>query len=61
MLRMHPKAYIAIKNEILREAQKAEGKLKKKHVREICKLDTTRGGRIFEFLCNEGWIANAAK
>lgn len=60
-LRLHPKAYICIKDAVLREAMKSDGKLKKKNVREISRIDTTKGGRVFEFLCDMGWLANAAK
>jgi transcriptional adapter 2-alpha len=60
-LRLHPKTYICIKDAVLREALKVDGKLKKKHVREISKIDTTKGGRVFEFLVDQGWILNAAK
>lgn len=60
-LRLHPKAYISIKEAVLREAMKAEGKLKKKNVREISRVDTTKGGRVFEFLVEEGWLGNAAR
>ena len=60
-LHLHPKAYICIKDAVLREAMKADGKLKKKNVREISKIDTTKGGRVFEFLVDSGWISNAAK
>lgn len=60
-LRLHPKAYICIKDAVLREAMKNEGKLKKKNVREISRIDTTKGGRVFEFMCDMGWLGNAAK
>lgn len=60
-LRLHPKAYNCIKDAVLREAMKYDGKLKKKNVREISKIDTTKGGRVFEFLVEAGWISNAAK
>lgn len=60
-LRLQPKAYLCVKDAIFREAMKAEGKLKKKNVREIARIDTTKGGRIFEFFCAMGWIDNAAK
>lgn len=60
-LRLHPKAYICIKDAVMREAVKCDGRLKKKNVREISKIDTTKGGRIFEFLVESGWISNAAK
>jgi transcriptional adapter 2-alpha len=52
---------MAIKAEILREAMKQEGKLKKKNVRELSNVDTTKGGRIFEFMIEEGWLGNAAR
>jgi transcriptional adapter 2-alpha len=45
----------------LKEAMKNDGKLKKKNVREISRIDTTKGGRVFEFLCEMGWLGNAAK
>jgi transcriptional adapter 2-alpha len=60
-LHVQPKAYLAIKDAIFREAMKTDGKLKKKQVREISRIDTTRGGRIFEFLLEVGWLANAAR
>jgi transcriptional adapter 2-alpha len=60
-LRLQPKPYIAIKAEILREAMKQDGKLKKKNVRELSNVDTTKGGRIFEFMLEEGWLGNAAR
>jgi transcriptional adapter 2-alpha len=60
-LHVQPKAYLAIKDAIFREAMKSEGKLKKKQVREISRIDTTRGGRIFEFMVEMGWLGNAAR
>jgi len=60
-LHVQPKAYLCIKDAIFREAMKADGKLKKKNVREISRIDTTKGGRVFEFLCDMGWLGNAAK
>ena len=60
-LHVQPKAYLAIKDTICREAMKFEGKLKKKQVRELSKIDTTKGGRVFEFVVEMGWLGNAAK
>ena len=60
-LRVQPKAYLVIKEKVFEEALRNEGKLKKKQVREMCKLDTTKGGRLFEFWVGEGWLGNAAK
>jgi transcriptional adapter 2-alpha len=58
-LRIQPKPYLVIKEQILKEALKGEGKLKKKQAREICRLDTQKGGRIFDIFCNWGWIGKA--
>ena len=60
-LHVQPKAYLAIKDAVFREAMKNEGKLKKKQVRELSRIDTTKGGRVFEFLVESGWLGNAAK
>ncbi|KAK4552133.1 Transcriptional adapter ada2 [Recurvomyces mirabilis] len=60
-LRLQPKAYLAIKERVLQEAGRQEGKLKKKVVREIARIDTTKGGRVFEFLVESGWLGNGAK
>ncbi|QIX00493.1 hypothetical protein AMS68_006010 [Peltaster fructicola] len=60
-LRLQPKAYLMIKDTIFREAGAHEGKLKKKNVREVSKIDTTKGGRVFEFMVEAGWLGNAAR
>jgi len=61
-LRIQPKPYQFIKDSIFREAMKQDGKLKKKkNVRELSNVDTTKGGRIFEFMLEEGWLGNAAR
>ena len=60
-LRLQPKAYYSIKDAIMREALKNDGKLKKKQVREMAHIDTTRAGRVFEFFVDQGWIINAAR
>ena len=60
-LHVQPKAYLVIKDAIFREAMKSDGKLKKKQVRELSKIDTTKGGRVFEFMVESGWLGNAAK
>ncbi|EMC93496.1 hypothetical protein BAUCODRAFT_37183 [Baudoinia panamericana UAMH 10762] len=60
-LRLHPKAFYTILITIIHQGSHAEGKLKKKQVRELSKIDTTKGGRYFEFLVDSGWLGNAAK
>ncbi|KAI0184736.1 hypothetical protein EV127DRAFT_474041 [Xylaria flabelliformis] len=57
--RLQPKPYLMIKEQVLKEALKGNGSLKKKQVKEICRLDTQKGGRIFDFFINSGWIAKA--
>ena len=59
LLRLHPKPYLVIKEQIMKEALKADGKLKKKQAKEICRLESQKGGRIFDFFCNSGWIGKA--
>ncbi|KAI0197997.1 hypothetical protein F4808DRAFT_270586 [Astrocystis sublimbata] len=57
--RLQPKPYLMIKEQVLKEALKGNGSLKKKQVKEICRLDTQKGGRVFDFFINSGWIGKA--
>ena len=59
VVRLQPKPYLMIKEQILKEAVKGNGTLKKKQAKEICRLDSQKGGRIFEFFINAGWIGKA--
>ncbi|KAF4555849.1 Transcriptional adapter 2-like protein [Elsinoe fawcettii] len=58
-LKIQPKAYIVMKDAVMREALKSGGLLKKKAVRDIVRIDTTKAGRLFDFWCWSGWIAKA--
>lgn len=58
-LRLQPKPYLMIKEQILKEAIKGNGSLKKKQAKEICRLDSQKGGRIFDFMVNAGWVVKA--
>ncbi|KAK4188284.1 putative transcriptional adapter ADA2 [Podospora australis] len=58
-LRIQPKPYLMIKEQILKEAVKGNGSLKKKQAKEICRLDSQKGGRIFDFMVNAGWVIKA--
>jgi transcriptional adapter 2-alpha len=58
-LRIQPKPYLMIKEQILKEAVKGNGSLKKKQAKEICRLDSQKGGRIFDFMVNAGWVVKA--
>ncbi|KAK5657829.1 hypothetical protein OQA88_2902 [Cercophora sp. LCS_1] len=58
-LRLQPKPYLMIKEQIIKEAVKGNGSLKKKQAKEICRLDSHKGGRIFDFMVNAGWVIKA--
>lgn len=58
-VRLHPKPYLVIKETIMKEGLKTNGQLKKKQVREIAKIDSSKGGRLFEFFVASGWISRA--
>ena len=58
-LRLMPKSYIAIKDSMLRESARQGGNLKKKAAREICRIDTGKGGRLFDFFVHCGWMGKA--
>ncbi|KAI9207154.1 uncharacterized protein BJ171DRAFT_292331 [Polychytrium aggregatum] len=55
-LRILPKAYMVIKETILREYEARNGKLKKRQARELIKIDVNKTGKIFDFFVDNGWI-----
>ncbi|CAD6499949.1 BgTH12-04054 [Blumeria graminis f. sp. triticale] len=57
--RIHPKPYLAIKEAILRESIRANGALKKRQVRELAKVESQKGARIFDFFVAHGWLGKA--
>lgn len=59
VVRLQPKPYLMIKEQILKEALKTNGSLKKKQAKEICRLDSQKGARIFDFFINAGWVGKA--
>ncbi|KID99546.1 transcriptional adaptor-like protein, partial [Metarhizium majus ARSEF 297] len=59
IIRLQPKPYLMIKEQILKEALKTNGTLKKKQAKEICRLDSQKGARIFDFFINAGWLGKA--
>lgn len=58
-LRLMPKAYLALKEGILREAIKNGGSLKKKDTKLLVKLDTRKSNALFDFFVHAGWIMKA--
>ncbi|CAG8981664.1 hypothetical protein HYALB_00013622 [Hymenoscyphus albidus] len=57
--RIQPKPYLVLKERIIKEAVTGNGSLKKKQVKELCKIDGQKAGRIFDFFVSAGWIAKA--
>ncbi|PQE33287.1 transcriptional adapter 2 protein [Rutstroemia sp. NJR-2017a WRK4] len=57
--RLNPKPYLVIKEAVLREAVKGDGKLKRKAVKEIARVEGGKGGRIFDFFLGAGWVGKA--
>ncbi|ODQ81869.1 hypothetical protein BABINDRAFT_160099 [Babjeviella inositovora NRRL Y-12698] len=55
-LRMYPKPYMAIKHQLMRDAAKSDGVLKKKEVRQSLKIDVNKASKIFEFFVTQRWI-----
>lgn len=64
IIRMRPKPYVMVKSEIIREAVKGNGSLKKKQVKEICSRnpsswDSRKAGAVFECMVAWGYISKA--
>lgn len=59
VLRIQPKPYLMIKEQIIKEAVKGNGSLKKKQAKEICRLDSQKGGKLFDFFVSSGWVVRA--
>ncbi|TVY44781.1 Transcriptional adapter [Lachnellula subtilissima] len=57
--RIQPKPYLVIKERIIKESVTGNGTLKKKQVKELAKVDSQKGGRIFDYFVNAGWIGKA--
>ena len=58
-LRLMPRSYIAIKEAILREAVRQGGSMKKKAAKEVARIDTVKGGKLFDFFVHSGWVGKA--
>ncbi|PVH14510.1 transcriptional adapter 2 [Candidozyma duobushaemuli] len=56
-LRILPKPYLAIKNQLMKEAIKNNGTLKKKDARSFLKIDVNKASKIYEFFVQMGWCS----
>ncbi|KAJ4291716.1 Transcriptional adapter ada2 [Kalmusia sp. IMI 367209] len=59
VLRIMPKPYLAIKENLLRESMKQGGALKKRTAIEVAKIDERKTKQVFDFFVHSGWIARA--
>ncbi|KAF1813548.1 putative Myb-like transcription factor [Eremomyces bilateralis CBS 781.70] len=57
VLRIQPKPYVVIKESAMRESAKSGGGLKRKALRDICRLDVNKSNRLFDFFVHSGWVA----
>ncbi|KAF9427088.1 Transcriptional adapter ada2 [Podila epigama] len=57
-LRIFPKSYMIIKEELLKEHARLGG-LKRRQAREMIKIDVNKTGKIYDFFVEAGWIQNA--
>jgi transcriptional adapter 2-alpha len=58
-LRIYPKPYIVLKDAVIKEAVKLGGAMKKKEMRDLCRIDTTKAYRLFDFWVHCGWLIKA--
>ena len=56
-LRILPKPYFAIKTQLMKEAIKNNGVLKKKDARQFLKIDVNKASKIYEFFVHMGWFS----
>lgn len=56
VIRVRPRPYLVMKDQILRAAVGQGGSMKKKTCREICRIDTNKASRIHEFFVWQGWL-----
>jgi transcriptional adapter 2-alpha len=59
LLRLYPKPYIVLKENVIREVIKLGGAMKKKNFREIVRIDAIKAARLYDFFVHCGWLAKA--
>lgn len=57
LLKILPKPYLAIKDQLLKEAIKNNGILKKKDARQLLKIDQNKALKIHDFFVQTGWCS----
>jgi transcriptional adapter 2-alpha len=59
VLRLMPKSYLAVKENLLREAMKQGGALKKRAAKDFGRIEEKKTAQLFDFFVHNGWIARA--
>jgi transcriptional adapter 2-alpha len=57
-LRILPRAYLVIKQAIMREYAKS-GELKRRDVRKLVRIDVNKLGKVYDFFVSKGWIRSS--
>ncbi len=55
-LRIMPKPYLVVKDTILREYAKRNGKLRRREARDLVKIDVKKSAKIWDFLVQAGYL-----
>ena len=56
-LHIYPMAYIAIKEQLITE-NISKGFVKRRQLRNLLKIETTKSMKIYDFMIKNGWIFN---
>lgn len=54
-LRILPRAYLSIKETILRECERRGG-LKRRETRDLIRIDVNKLGKVYDFFVSKGWV-----
>jgi transcriptional adapter 2-alpha len=54
-LRLLPRAYLAIKQTLLKEAERRGG-LKRREARTLVRIDVNKLGKVYDFFVSKGWL-----
>lgn len=55
-LRIMPKAYLVVKETLVREYARRGGKLRRREARELVKIDVNKTSRVWDFLVQAGFL-----
>jgi transcriptional adapter 2-alpha len=58
-LRLQPKPFVMIKEAVLKESLEHGGQLKRKNIKELCRLEAGKANKLFEWFVQSGMVAKA--